>query len=81
MILNELGIEIIRFTNEDVIKKTDWVISQIKSKIELIQQNYIEKLNRNSIAGQVPFRGFRGLRKTQKKTLWRKRGWMKQFKN
>jgi len=51
VILKEFGIEIIRFTNEEVMKKTKWVISQIKSEIELIKQNHIEKLNRNSIAG------------------------------
>ena len=51
VILKEFGIEIIRFTNEEVMEKTEWVMSEIKSKIELIQQNHIEKLNRNSIAG------------------------------
>jgi len=46
VILKEFRIEIIRFTTEEVMKKADWVIAQIKSKIELIKQNQISKLNR-----------------------------------
>lgn len=58
--LNELGIQIIRFTNEMAIKKTDWVIEEIKSKIAALKQNKGQKLNRNTKTGEVPFRGFRG---------------------
>ena len=45
IILNEFGIEIIRFTNKQVINETNWVISQIKSKIELLKQKQIQKDN------------------------------------
>ena len=36
IILNEFGIEIIRFTNHQVINETDYVIQVLKSKIEVI---------------------------------------------
>ena len=49
--LNELGIQTIRFTNDQAINNTDWVIEEIKSKIELLKQNQIQKLNQNTTAG------------------------------
>ena len=42
--LKELGIEIMRFTNELVINETDWVVGEIKSKIEILKQKQIQKL-------------------------------------
>lgn len=36
-ILNENGVEVIRFKNDEVINNIDWVLSQIKIKIEKLK--------------------------------------------
>lgn len=43
--LKEFGIEIIRFTNEEVIKETEKVIEAIKRAIEILKQKQIQKIN------------------------------------
>ena len=45
--LNELGIQIIRFTNDQAIKNTDWVIEEIKKIITTLKQSQIQ-LHRGS---------------------------------
>jgi very-short-patch-repair endonuclease len=51
IIIKDFGIEVMRFTNEQAINETDWVVGEIKSKIELLKQKQIQKLNPNSTAG------------------------------
>ncbi|MFN2439219.1 MAG: endonuclease domain-containing protein [Chitinophagaceae bacterium] len=43
--LNEFGIQIIRFTNEQVINDTDQIIKEIKKKIEEIKQAQVRQSN------------------------------------
>jgi cyclase len=49
-VLNEFNIEIIRFTNQQVINETESVISEIKSKIELLKQKKVQKQGRDTKA-------------------------------
>ena len=45
MILKDFKIEIIRFTNKEVVNETDKVIAEIKRTIELLKLNKDQKLN------------------------------------
>ena len=49
--LKEFQIEILRFTNDEVIKETSLVIEKIKSTIEKLKQKGIHKSNRRIIDG------------------------------
>ena len=49
--LRELGIQIIRFTNDQVIGETDNVIDQIKRTIETLKLKHLHKSNQNSGVG------------------------------
>ncbi len=49
--LRELGMEIIRFTNDQVINETDKVIEEIKRAIELLKQKSALQLNKNTTVG------------------------------
>ena len=49
--LNDLGIEIIRFTNDQVINETSKVIEEIKRTIEALKQQKIQKLNHRTTVG------------------------------
>jgi very-short-patch-repair endonuclease len=42
--LNEFGIEIIRFTNDQVINNTDEIIEEIKKKIEELKNKNVLQL-------------------------------------
>jgi len=44
--LNEFGIQIIRFTNEQVINDIDQVIEEIKKKMEELKQKQIQQPNK-----------------------------------
>jgi cyclase len=44
VILKELGIEIIRFTNNQAINETDMVLEEIKRTIEILKQKKVPKL-------------------------------------
>jgi len=39
--LKDFGLKIIRFTNEQAVNETDWVVNEIKSKIELLKKKKI----------------------------------------
>ena len=52
--LNEFGIEIIRFTNTEVLKQIESVIEKIKRKIEELKLKQIQKQNHRSIAETSP---------------------------
>jgi very-short-patch-repair endonuclease len=43
--LNEFGIQILRFTNEQVINNTDMIIGEIKKKIEELKFTQVEEDN------------------------------------
>jgi|SRR5687767_3765426 len=45
--LNEFGIEIIRFSNDQIIKETDFVIERIKKKIEELKEERALKTNKS----------------------------------
>ena len=49
--LNDLGIEIIRYTNDQVINETSKVIEEIKRTIEALKQQKIQKLNHRTTVG------------------------------
>jgi len=49
--LNELGIQIIRFTNDQVLKEIDTVTKEIIQIIEALKLKKIHKHNQNSAAG------------------------------
>ena len=51
IILKEFQIEILRFTNDEVIKETSLVIEKIKSTIEKLKQKEIHKSNQGTTAG------------------------------
>jgi len=51
IILKEFQIEILRFTNEEVMKDTSLVIEKIKSTIEKLRQRGVQESNQGSIAG------------------------------
>ena len=46
--LGEFGIQIIRFTNDQVMKETDNVIVQIKRTIEILKRQHLRKSNQNA---------------------------------
>ncbi len=52
--LNELGIQILRFTNQQVINNTDKVIEEIKKKIEELKLKQILQLQKIPEAGKSP---------------------------
>ena len=47
---DELGIEIIRFANDQVINDTDMVIEEIKRTITALKQKQIQVLNQDTKA-------------------------------
>ncbi len=49
--LNEFGIEVIRFSNEQVINEIDYVIDQIKKKIEELKLKQWQERNKITKAG------------------------------
>ncbi len=51
IILKEFQIEILRFTNDEVMKDTSLVIEKIKSTIEKLKQKAVQKSNQGKIAG------------------------------
>ena len=51
IILKEFQIEILRFTNDEVIKETGLVIEKIKSTIEKLKLEGVHKSNQGRIAG------------------------------
>ena len=51
IILKEFQIEILRFTNDEVMKDTNLVIEKIKSTIEKLKQKGVQKSNQGKIAG------------------------------
>jgi len=52
--LNEFGIEIVRFTNNEVVSGIDKVIIEIKQKIEELKQKQLLRLNKNINASRSP---------------------------
>ena len=52
--LGEFGIQIIRFTNKQVIEETDNVIDQIKTTIETLKLKHLHKSNQNSGLDKSP---------------------------
>lgn len=52
--LSEFGIEIIRFTNDEVLNKIEFVTEKIKVKIEELKLKNIQKLNQKSTAVTSP---------------------------
>ncbi len=46
--LNEFGIEVIRFSNEQVINEIDYVIDQIKKKIEELKLKQLQEPDKTS---------------------------------
>ena len=52
--LNEFGIDIIRFGNEEVLNNVDNVIKKIKEKIEELKAKGSRMINQGSIAGKSP---------------------------
>jgi len=51
IILKEFKIEILRFTNDEVIDETDLVIEKIKRTIEALKQKLVHEANQGSVAG------------------------------
>ena len=51
IILKEFQIEILRFTNDEVINEPDLVIEKIKRTIETLKQKVVQKPNQGRIAG------------------------------
>ena len=51
IILKEFQIEILRFTNDEVMKDTSPVIEKIKSTIEKLKQRGVQESNQGRIAG------------------------------
>ena len=51
IILKEFQIEILRFTNDEVMKDTSLVIEKIKSTIEKLKQRGVQESNQGRIAG------------------------------
>ena len=49
--LKDFDIEIIRFTNDQVLKDPDSVIEEIKRTIEMLKQKHIQKPGKKSTAG------------------------------
>ena len=50
-ILKEFQIEILRFTNDEVISQLEYVIEKITKTIEALKQKLVQKPNQGSIAG------------------------------
>ena len=51
IILKDFQIEILRFTNDEVVNQTGLVIEKIKSTIEKLKQNAAQKSNQGKIGG------------------------------
>ena len=51
IILKEFKIEIVRFTNNEVINEPDLVIEKIKRTIEALKQKLVQEPNQGSVAG------------------------------
>ena len=51
IILKEFQIEILRFTNDEVINKTDRVIEKIKGTIEILKQKLVQKPDQSRVVG------------------------------
>ena len=51
IILKEFKIEILRFTNDEVINEPDLVIEKIKRTIEALKQKLVQEANQGSVAG------------------------------
>jgi very-short-patch-repair endonuclease len=51
IILKEFKIEILRFTNDEVLQEPDLVIEKIKRTIETLKQNLVQKPDQGSDAG------------------------------
>ena len=51
IILKDFQLEILRFTNDEVIKETNNVIEKIKSTIEKLKQKVAQEQNQGKIAG------------------------------
>ena len=51
IILKDFQIEILRFSNDEVIKETSHVIEKIKSTIEILKQKIVQEQNQGEIAG------------------------------
>ena len=51
IILKEFKIEILRFTNDEVINEPDIVIEKIKRTVEILKQNLVQKPNRGRVVG------------------------------
>ena len=51
IILKEFQIEILRFTNDEVINEPDLVVEKIKRTIGSLKQKLVQKPNQGSIAG------------------------------
>jgi len=54
IILKEFKIEILRFTNDEVINKPDLVIEKIKRTIEVLKQKLVQEPNQGPVAWQSP---------------------------
>ena len=50
IVLNELGIQIMRFTNEEVINEREKVVEEIKRVIGVLKQKQVQEINRNTTA-------------------------------
>ena len=51
IILKEFKIEILRFTNNEVINEPDLVIEKIRKTIEALKQKLVQEPNQGSVAG------------------------------
>lgn len=51
IVLKEFQLEILRFTNDEVMKDINLVIEKIKSTIEKLKQKTVQKLNQGNNAG------------------------------
>jgi len=51
IILKEFKIEILRFTNDEVINEPDLVIEKVRRTIEKLKKNLVQKPNQGPIVG------------------------------